>query len=345
MEDALLSRLDELADDFLGSAYVSLTPAEFERLCLSFTVLRDEIGAGLTEAKEALKGQRDCLEKERAVAVGKLQFQVAGLRAQLDSSRSAARQQQVQHTLQLAAAWRRVAELGGNPEEAAMEKKKLVAAKAATEQAERKAEALRAGLKLEIESLNENIEELTAQLSAKEDKLRVTEEYATVMRRDLTAAQRTCRDREKESTDLKEKLTKTKEELGAVRSLRDRLDLRLGDTQRELIPRGGAPGQVAGGAVWPWADDSDGHGLAARPAGCGGRRHRRPRPPGRTATENRSARQPGHGDSAALSFYQDVQQYSILYTGCYYSTRYQLARTRHIYICMPSVVTHASGKT
>ena len=176
MEDALLSRLDELADDFLGSAYVSLTPAEFERLCLSFTVLRDEIGAGLTEAKEALKSQRDSLEKERAVAVSKLQFQVAGLRAQLDSSRSAARQQQVQHTLQLAAAWRRVAELGGNPEEAAMEKKKLVAAKAATEQAERKAEAnrgeaeaLRAGLKLEIESLNENIEELTAQLSAKED--------------------------------------------------------------------------------------------------------------------------------------------------------------------------------
>ena len=165
MEDALLGRLDELADDFLGSAYVSLTPAEFERLCLSFTVLRDEIGAGLTEAKEALKSQRDCLEKERAVAVGKLQFQVAGLRAQLDSSRSAARQQQVQHTLQLAAAWRRVAELGGNPEEAAMEKKKLVAAKAATEQAERKAEAnrgeaeaLRAGLKLEIESLNENID-------------------------------------------------------------------------------------------------------------------------------------------------------------------------------------------
>ena len=91
MEDALLSRLDELADDFLGSAYVSLTPAEFERLCLSFTVLRDEIGAGLTEAKEALKSQRDSLEKERAVAVSKLQFQVAGLRALMDKHPEALR--------------------------------------------------------------------------------------------------------------------------------------------------------------------------------------------------------------------------------------------------------------
>ena len=75
----------------------------------------------------------------------------------------------MQHTLQLAAAWRRVAELGGNPEEAALEKKKLASAKEAVEQAERKAQAnrgeadaARAGMKLEMDGLRENIDELTA---------------------------------------------------------------------------------------------------------------------------------------------------------------------------------------
>ena len=75
-----LGHLDDLADEFLNNAYASLDPAEFERLCLAFCAFRDELGTGLQASKKELEDTRKTLGKQKALAVNKLHFQLAGLR-------------------------------------------------------------------------------------------------------------------------------------------------------------------------------------------------------------------------------------------------------------------------
>ena len=111
--EEFLAKLDDLADEFLNHAYASLEPSEFERLCLSFCAFRDELGGGLQASQKQLEDTKKSLGKQKALAVNKLHFQLAGLRQQLEASRSASRMQQLQHTVALAAAWKKVQELGG----------------------------------------------------------------------------------------------------------------------------------------------------------------------------------------------------------------------------------------